>query len=809
MIGAICFKINEIYRAKLYLSGSYNYINWEAGYSTDLGDSYVAYNFKTDSGQQPAMYVAQGLDGNYILRLVETKRYILKLECEEESVELPHFQNEGNKFLKCDKDKDSITFQFINYLGRSRALFLNDDVELVFEVIPDKMNYEDDYVQLTEALANACAELLLEYSGSTSNVFSQSNESRNTLLEQFIFLRKFCYGDNLQGLFESIKRNPDRTLDQEDELKPIGTGKPSKNFYRNPFSFSRGWRKISDDSQREDTFAPQMVAVTHKFDRLDTPANRFIKFALQKFDYVCSELINALEVSDSNLQIECLHEAKAIHGQLDYIFRDRFFDEIGDLDVMPQNNQVLLKREGYSQIFAAYSMLDLALQLDWKGENDIYEGESKNVALLYEYWLFFELFKIIKSIEGCRTVITGEDTFLYVDDGLTVSLEEGKKSCQSFEIDSYGVKINLYYNRTFSKMEFRTTQYEGSYSRPFRPDYTLAIFPNSYNHGTHNGEDEAIRYGAVSYVHFDAKYRVSDLTSLIGTNIAIEAETDFADDEIDAVVNTYKRGDLLKMHTYNDAIRRTIGSYVLYPGSSGINNTGNETFSLYDEILPGVGAFSIKPSIEDLGEKALRAFIMSLVEERGSKNSRLNRLKYYTEMILGEPSIIKSKSSIVLNGNVELRKGERYVLGYIRNESEKDYYSFLKKNGLLSKGGEFIFYFYAIKDNEVYSHHKDIFRISHLRLYSNRLSETNTYEIEPVVCRIMSNELISKENLAKDLCKLGYNTNADDHYADFYYVLRVKVEADDYPKEEFSIDEVNRQEGNDTFSPHSPKVMIF
>ena len=29
----------------------------------------------------------------------------------------------------------------------------------------------------------------------------------------------------------------------------------------------------------------------------------------------------------------------------------------------------------------------------------------------------------------------------------------------------------------------------------------------------------------------------------------------------------YKRADLLKMHAYRDAIRRSAGAYVLYPGS--------------------------------------------------------------------------------------------------------------------------------------------------------------------------------------------------------------------------------------------------
>lgn len=70
-----------------------------------------------------------------------------------------------------------------------------------------------------------------------------------------------------------------------------------------------------------------------------------------------------------------------------------------------------------------------------------------------------------------------DDDFLTVSDGgITISLQEGKKSRQSFVIERLHTKINLYYNRTFSRKEFKTTLYEGSYSRPFRPDYTIAIF---------------------------------------------------------------------------------------------------------------------------------------------------------------------------------------------------------------------------------------------------------------------------------------------------------------------------------------------
>ena len=56
---------------------------------------------------------------------------------------------------------------------------------------------------------------------------------------------------------------------------------------------------------------------------------------------------------------------------------------------------------------------------------------------------------------------------------------------------------------------------------------------------------------------------------------------------------------------------------------------------------------------------------------------------------------------------------------------------------------------------------------------------------------------------------MGFDTDEDSHHADFYYVLKVKVEAENYQREEFKITVVNNQNGNDTFSTHSPKVMFY
>lgn len=810
MIGAICYRITNEYEARIYLVGSYEEIDWTKEYPCTLGSDFVAYDYKNPADSD-VITIANSVDGKRILRLAETKRYILKIICQDGKAHaIPQFQNEKNKFLKLDKDSDSITFQFINYLGRTKILFPSEegDKELNIEIVPEKMDYEEDYIRLTESIAQKCSELLLEHSGATSNLYSLSESTSKTLLEQFIFLRQFCYSNNLRSIFESIKRNPDRVLFHEDNLEQVGKGMPSRNFYTNPFSNSRGWKRISRETGKG-VYIPQEVSVTRKIDSLDTAANRFIKYALHKFDDICILLMRTIGVGEAaGGQEECVREATEIHKMLTDIFCDSFFDEIGELDVMPQNNQVLQKREGYAQIFAAYSMIDLALQLDWQGKDEIYEGESKNVALLYEYWLFFELYKIILSIEGCQQLYVGDGDFItYTDGGITISLEEGKRSRQSFVINRLHTKINLYYNRTFSKQEFQSTMYEGSYSRPFRPDYTLAIFSDTYSKGGNNGENEAIRNGAVSYVHFDAKYRITDITSIVG-NCAAE-ESEIIEDKTDAIVNTYKRGDLLKMHTYNDAIRRTIGSYVLYPGRDDITGKADVEYRLYDEILPGVGAFAIRPSIDELGEQELRKFITRLVEAKGVSNSRLNRMRHYMEMVLREPAVPELSKAVVKkydSGN-EQEKGKQCVIGYVRAESLGDYYYSLLDNNLLEMDKEFLFYFYAIKENHIYSHHQDLFKAEDFCFYTNSIKDDGEYSLEPILCKIQSNELISKKELVSRLKNQGFNTIEGDHHADFYYALRVKVIRTDCEKLSLDVAFVNSINGNDTFSVHSPKVI--
>lgn len=805
-IAAVSFKDKNGIEFMIYPQGEWDTIDFDVATLEEDIDM-TAYEEKEAASKTALskLDIATSVDGQKTLRLRETVTYTCTLKdikqdglnqiCK--NLVFPNEKN--NKFLKVTRDRDVISFRFVNYLGRTHLKNSTDETVVDFEIVPQKMNYEEDYIELTKKLAEECAEILLEYSGITANRFGTSDtNSAESLLEQFIFLREFCYSYNLQALFGHIKSNPDRMLVKDEVLKPIGQGAPSAGFYSNPFSSSRGWKIVNGKSM------PQEVSVTRKYDSLDTVANRFVKFALKKFNLICRELCFSLDTAKSksveqNMYTEFYREALEIQRITGDILRDHFFDDIRELTIMPQNNQVLEKREGYRQIFFAAVMVDLALQLNWEGEQEAYSGESKNTALLYEYWLFFELRKIISSIDNCQCVQAAEKPFINTDNGLTMSLSEGQTSCQAFLLPDLGARVNLYYNRTFSREEFSNTKYAGSYSRPFRPDYTLEVYPSDFIR-----LEDAVREGAVSYIHFDAKYRITDLRFFIGadenemTEEQIKEEVE--NDKQDSVTNTYKRGDLLKMHTYNDAIRRTVGSYVLYPGDFDLKT---KNYRLFEEVLPGVGAFAIKPSIQADSENALKDFISEIIEARSRKYSRLNRMWAYSNLVLGEPAISTlDKRTFGKDKDNKNIHNELCVIGYLR----PDYYDVLNKADLLSVGKTFVFYYYAIKGESVYSHHEAIGKAKYIRFYKNDINDTGTYDIEPLKGIIKSRELVSKKQLDELLTESDCNDDKD-RTADFYYVLKVEIISCNEPKIICKNSDMNGVNGNDTFSPHSPKVV--
>jgi len=136
------------------------------------------------------------------------------------------------------------------------------------------------------------------------------------------------------------------------------------------------------------------------------------------------------------------------------------------------------------------------------------------------------------------------------------------------------------------------------------------------------------------WLHFDAKYRVEALDSLFGgkgTNEEEEFEV-VEDEQTSEHQGRSERADLLKMHAYKDAIKRSAGSYVIYPGNT------EEKLRQYHEILPGIGAFALRPTHSGYaeGSSSLLQFIENVLDHIASHVTQHERWRYWTKETFNE-----------------------------------------------------------------------------------------------------------------------------------------------------------------------------
>jgi hypothetical protein len=180
----------------------------------------------------------------------------------------------------------------------------------------------------------------------------------------------------------------------------------------------------------------------------------------------------------------------------------------------------------------------------------------------------------------------------------------------------------------------------------------------------------------------------------------------------EAKKGTFKNQDLLKMHAYKDAIRRTGGAYVLYPGEG-----NNDPFRGFHELIPGLGAFVIKPNKDDKDKEHLKSFIKKVIAnfiDRASQREH-TAIKVYD---------IHQKSKLdsdTLNeplpeylSNKKLIPSETFVLvGYYKDDIHLNW---IKENG-----------FYNVRYGEKYDLTTNEIGAQYLLLYTKDQTETTKF----------------------------------------------------------------------------------
>ncbi|MDH3445128.1 MAG: DUF2357 domain-containing protein [Deltaproteobacteria bacterium] len=358
----------------------------------------------------------------------------------------------------------------------------------------------------------------------------------------------------------------------------------------------------------------EQVQVPSKSRDLDTLENRFVRFALREFQTFLTSAQRLFESCPGWGASAAL--ARRLGAMVEAWLGHGLFREVGEMSFAPIGSPVLQRKAGYREVLRWWLRFRTAAELSWEGGEELFRAGQRDVASLYEYWLFFELLGWF-----CRKCRGGNRPAV---EELVDGLEDGSPNLRlrkrmelgpfvgTFSGQSRRLNALFAYNRRFDVTKGRHES--GSWTRRLHPDYTLTFWPDGVT------LEEAEQRELLVHVHFDAKYRVEDIEGLFGAEAA--------DDVDEEVEGNYKRQDLLKMHAYRDAIKRSQGAYVLYPG----RNVTVDTFKgFFHEILPGLGAFGVTPDEDGVaqGLKPLEEFLDDVLAHLSNRTTALERVSYH------------------------------------------------------------------------------------------------------------------------------------------------------------------------------------
>lgn len=391
------------------------------------------------------------------------------------------------------------------------------------------------------------------------------NVHQPSLLERFNFYRQTCLQAKkcigLEKLIARVLRNPhNRLVDEHAWDKVWNLKRPSKQSMLSLFHprqefmllpdghpYSTDRRGLRDAASGEHYFPLKALRARRNI-TIDTAENRFVKHVLLDIAGVCSGVVQQGLVWGSLLK-----QAESLLRLSRQLLSIDFFKDVGPLQAIPHSSPTLVGRHGYRELYQIYvrSLTGAKHLFEDIAEESLFI-ELKDIALLYEYWVFY---KVASALLGPNAFLLSRDAV--VKDGRIVNAA----------VVTDGV-ITISFNKTFGRKP------NGSYSLSLRPDVVVeAVSPN--------------RVRPMMYV-LDAKYKSSaqpadeDAESLLRATRGVKSE------------------DIHKMHCYADSIEGVCSAVVIYPGTKFVfyprdRTTAPMTNAVYSIASEGVGAVPLLP----------------------------------------------------------------------------------------------------------------------------------------------------------------------------------------------------------------------
>lgn len=656
---------------------------------------------------------------------------------------------------KFGKNKGSINPNI--YVGTHTLEIEGCPILLPIEVRSVKSSYRQDYRFMLESICEKCTDLIMQIDSPINQNFETNYDTDSqTLYQRFSFVKSIIGSLEFEEAIQKIISNPTTKWEEEFEEKDIRSIRRFNQRTTKQLVTRNNRLDIDKDHSLHVIYGlssiPTKIYETRKVESTDTAENRFIKYALEEFLFFCENCeLKFAKFSTAKT------EANTLAAKLSSLLNQSFFKEISRPTSLKLNSPVLQRKSGYREVLNAWLKFDLAAKLIWKGGENVYSAGKKDIATLYEYWLFFTLLDLLKEVFDIEPKSISQ--LIQFDNGLlSLTLKQGTAIALQGIYKSHARNLNIQfsYNRSFGGGKVYPDA--GSYTTTLRPDYTLSIWPAEIKDPKAAEKEELI-----THIHFDAKYKVNNFYALISRSkeevLTEEENIELFNDEAEEIKKgTFKNQDLLKMHAYKDAIRRTAGAYVLYPGEG-----EDAPFRGFHELIPGLGAFVVKPNNNSTDQEHLKTFLNNVISNFTDRASQRDHtaVKIYEihQNLKSETDILNEPLPEYLNSK-KLIPSETFVLvGYYKGESHLNW---IKQKGV-----------YNVRYNDRYNLQSNDIAAQYLLLYSKDQSETTLF------FKLKKNEakIYTKSEL-KDI--LNYPTNpSQDTYLVYSLDKEIEKEFDE------------------------------
>jgi predicted component of viral defense system (DUF524 family) len=519
-----------------------------------------------------------------------------------------------------------------------------------FEIRPKKLNYEIEYKKMLADVADKSAEALMHGGFIASDLFELEANEGKLDLTALSFLANKLESEEFRNALATIRARPDHRW--VEELLQVPPGKGSVGGQALVKAISQGGRKVKVPPHLDHLpvrYLPERIPKRNSINDFDSIANRFIKHILLTWQLFATEKIRELQAesrTDGSLSPRigrAVEKLNVIDQVCSSALRDEPLRSAGRLTSFPQANTVLTSRPGYRDVFRMFLRYRLEAKLAVPDAIDPFSISKKSVSELYEMWCYLEVLKCLEQIMG-----QGDYEHLYKvnKSKFALNLVEGEESRVDWQHSLHGrkVQISLWYNRTFNSTLKDGAQ---SWSKDYKPDISMHVRPigEVITHDDQSALDV--------WVHFDAKYKLEVVEENIVRDVEAGARV--------------TKDDVSKMHAYRDAIRKSAGAYVLFPG------TYEDKFEEFDEILPGVGAFPLRPAATETEEdqRALTKFLSSVIDHCCNQATKRERSQFWQNQHLTVQTDSDSREQTVKTAPflTQPPADTRVLVAYVRPEN--------------------------------------------------------------------------------------------------------------------------------------------